>query len=266
MRELLLQKTTGNISREEKNHRVREYLQIWILKILFDREYFNTLAFVGGTALRVLYGLKRYSEDLDFNLTNKKGWSFAGMLKTIARELERGGLAVEITFKTDKNVNSGFVKFPGLLKELGLSDLAGQKLSIKLEVDANPPKGWKTAISPVSAAYVFAVKHYDLPSLYAGKLHACFYRPYTKGRDFYDLVWYLGKKIEPIFTLLNNSFRQTEKKNMHLDANNLRAFMRGQFEKVDFAKARKDVERFLEDKSETRLFDKKILLSMLEHR
>ena len=83
-------------------------------------------------------------------------------------------------------------------------------------MDTNPPKGGRTAETPLNKTYIFSVRHFDLPSMLATKLHACFYRKYTKGRDFYDLVWYLGRKVFPNLELLNNAIQQTEGKSRGL--------------------------------------------------
>jgi predicted nucleotidyltransferase component of viral defense system len=265
MQEVLLKKIEKAVSTEDKINKTREFLQILCLKIMFDRGVFDNLAFVGGTALRILYDLKRYSEDLDFSLILQKGYSFGNMLKELTYELEKNGLKVEATKKETKIVHSSMIKFPGLLNELRISDIKEQKLSIKLEIDTNPPKGWGLQTSPVTESFVFAVKHFDLPSLFATKLHACFFRRYIKGRDFYDLIWYLGKKVIPNFILLNNAIQQTEGPSHEIiDIKNLKDFMKRKLDKTDFKPVIKDVERFLENKSELKLLTKEYLLQMTD--
>jgi hypothetical protein len=138
-----------------------------------------------------------------------------------------------------------------------------QRVFIRLEIDTNPPSGWKTELSLVSEAFVFTILRFDLPSLYATKLHVCFFRRYIKGRDIYDLIWYLGKDLLPNFTLLNNAIEQTEGKNPALDRNNFKEFLISKIEKIDFAKAKRDVERFLVDKDELRLFNKELLINVI---
>lgn len=260
---LLLKAGMGRDDREKLNL-VREYLQRWILRIIFNQGMFEHIAFVGGTALRILYNLRRFSEDMDFSLIKSKGYSFSKLIEEIIRELRLNGLEVEHKCKGKNVVNGGFLKFPGLLKELGLSPLVGQKLSIKLEVDARPPKGWKTTVTPVTGEYLTVIQHYDLPSLFAGKLHAFFYRSYTKGRDIYDLIWYLGKQVEPNYLFLNNAVKQTRGIHPEINSNNIKFFIQKHIEKIDMEKARKDVGRFLEDENELKLFDKKLILRMIE--
>jgi predicted nucleotidyltransferase component of viral defense system len=264
MNELLQQRLAKGASDEEKLNKTREFLQILLLKIMFDRGAFDHLAFVGGTALRILYGLRRYSEDLDFSLVKKTGYNFKDLLHQLAYELKQYNMAVEVTSKENNIVHSSFLKFPGLLNEIGVSKIKGQKLSIKLEIDTNPPKGWHSQLTPVTESFVFAVNTFDLPSLYATKLHACFFRRFTKGRDFYDLIWYLGKKIEPNYILLNNAIKQTEKKDLKIGPGNFRDFLQDKLGQVDFKVVRRDVERFLEDKSELKLLDRQIILGMIK--
>jgi hypothetical protein len=248
---------------ETKIHLTREFLQLLILKIIYERDYFKNLAFVGGTALRFLYGLRRFSEDLDFSLINKTGYKFDGFLEKIAYELGKYGLSIEMKKSLKEPVQAAMVKFKDILYLLGLSRQKEQRLSIRLEIDSNPPGGWKTELSLITRHFVFTVLHFDISSLYATKIHACFFRKYIKGRDFYDLIWYLGKKITPNFELLNNALKQTEKRRVDLNAENFNDFLRERLAKIDFAKVRKDVERFIEDKNELKLLEKDAILKLL---
>lgn len=255
MIEILKQQFKPEMQADEKVNRVREFLQIAALKIIHDKGYFKNIAFVGGTALRVLYDLRRFSEDLDFSLVNKKDYDFSRLDSEILKELKLYGLDVEMRVKDAKTVQGAMLKFPGLLKKLGLSPLDEQKLSIRMEIDSNPPKGWGLEATIVNKYYLFNISHFDLPSMYATKLHACFFRKFIKGRDFYDLVWYIGKKVEPNFVLLNNAIHQTEGKDLRLNKTNFREFMIKKLDKIDFNDVRRDVERFLEDKNELALLD-----------
>lgn len=112
--------------------------------------------------------------------------------------------------------------------------------------------------------YVFTVTHYDLPSLFATKLHACFFRGFVKGRDFYDLLWYLGKKVKPNFELLGHAIEQTHPERSTVTEDNFKEFLEKGLRKVDFRKAQQDVDRFLEDKQELRLIDMEIFLLALK--
>lgn len=264
MIEVIKQQFTKEMTNEEKLNRARELIQILCLKILDEKKAFESLVFTGGTALRVIFGLRRFSEDLDFSLVKKGSQSFSMLNEELIKGLQLAGLEMESKSKAENTVHSIMLKFPGLLKELGISPLKSQKLSIKLEVDTNPPKGGHIQNRFIQKAFVFNVAHFDLPSMYATKLHACFYRTYAKGRDFYDFIWYVANKVKPNFVLLNNAIEQTQGKNPVIDEGNFKEFLLKGIERVDFKDARKDVERFLEDKGELRLFDANLIKSSIE--
>ncbi|MFZ5801208.1 MAG: nucleotidyl transferase AbiEii/AbiGii toxin family protein [Candidatus Omnitrophota bacterium] len=264
MIELIKKQLNEKMPDEEKLNRCREVLQIAALKMLYDKGFTNQLAFVGGTELRVLYDLRRFSEDLDFSLVKPEGYNFPKLVSSLTHEFGLYGLTVEAKPKEEKTVHSVFLKFRGLLKELGLAPLKAQVLSVKLEVDSNPPPGGKLTRSLVNKTYVFYLTHFDLPSSFATKLCACFFRKYIKGRDFYDLIWYVGRKIKPDFLLLNNAIAQTQKQNFGINESNFKEFVLERLKKVDFSQAKKDVERFLEDKTELKLFDYSLIKDSIE--
>ena len=259
MIETIKQRFKDGMSVNQKLNVTREFLQILCLKLMSEKKIFDQMAFVGGTSLRILFDLRRFSEDLDFSVIRKQKYSFDRLHKELSKSFHLYGLPFETKPRTKGNVHSMMMKFTGLLKELGLSELPEQKLSIKLEVDVNPPSGWKLTNTIVNKIYMFTVVHYDLPSLYAGKLHACFFRKFTKGRDFYDFVWYLSRKIVPNFTLLNNAIGQTEGKKSLVKKENFKVFLWENVKRVDFEYVKKDVERFLEDKNELKVFDPQVI-------
>jgi hypothetical protein len=150
------------------------------------------------------------------------------------------------------------------LQALNLAVLKNQKLSVKIEVDTNPPAGWRTDNFPINKTYLFSVLTFDLSSMFAAKLHACFFRKYTKGRDFYDLVWYLSKNVRPNIKLLNNAIFQTERKNYNITEDNLADFIYERLGRIDFSAAKKDVEAFLFNPDEIGLIDKKFIKSLLK--
>jgi len=239
-------------SNEEKLHLTREFLQNVILKILSENNGFLSMAFIGGTALRILFGVKRYSEDLDFSLHDKSKYDFIKILEKIKKELELMNFQVELKYK-QKTVDSCFISFSNLLYLLGISMIPSQKLSIKLEIDTNPPSGYFMQTTILKNEFMFSVKHYDLPSLMAGKLHAVFCRKFVKGRDYYDLFWYLQQKVKPNFVLFNNALQQTEKKFIVVNELNWKKLLLEKLEKVDFKYIQNDIENFLIYSAEKRL-------------
>ncbi len=190
----------------------REYLQARILGSLQKSGAMIPLAFHGGTALRFLFSHGRYSEDLDFALEgNRKSYDFRGYLNAIRSDLTSEGYPVEIKANDQKTVHSAFIRFPGLLHEMGLSPMRNEVLAVKLEVDTHPPQGAGLTTTVVRRFVILQLHHHDKASLLSGKLHAILQRPYLKGRDIYDLLWYLSDPTwpEPNLLLLNNALAQT---------------------------------------------------------
>jgi predicted nucleotidyltransferase component of viral defense system len=263
MMDIIRKAVQTGATNEEKINQLREFLQILLLRIVFDRGYFKNLSFVGGTALRLLYDLRRFSEDLDFSLINSRHYQFKRFVHDLITSLEQYGLQADITTKDQIAVQRIDVRFKNILQELGLSAIESQKNFVRLEIDSNPPAGWTSQVSLINRVYVFTVTHFDLASMYALKVHACFYRTYIKGRDYYDLIWYLGKKIEPNYDLLNNAIMRTEHTRPNINQDTFKNFLRYKIQNIDFKKIRKDVERFLEDKSELQLFDQELMLTII---
>jgi predicted nucleotidyltransferase component of viral defense system len=265
MHEILKSKLAqhGGDKSQQYNY-LREYLQLLILKILDEKGYFRHVAFVGGTALRILYDLNRFSEDLDFCLIDKKNFNFKEMLQVVKKELLQYHFQVDIAAKDHKNVASAFIKFNQLLSEFNLSPHASQKLSIKLEVDCRPPEGFKTEFTMLNKEFLIAINHYDLPSLFAGKLHAILYRAYIKGRDYYDLIWFIGRKVAPNYILLNHAIEQTEHVKIELSKEKLSELLQQRIAAIDFKKIQNDIEPFLADAKELRYFNQDYFLKLIK--
>ncbi len=245
---------------------VREYLQARILESLQHEGLFLRWAFLGGTALRFLYGIPRFSEDLDFSLLVPG--EDAGLRSAIARvrrDLELEGHRIECKVSESRTVASALVKFPGLPHDLGLSPHASQTLSIRVEVDTNPPAGAGIETTVVRRHVTLHLCHYDKPSLLAGKLHAILSRPWAKGRDLYDLGWYLADRTWPApnLALLNAALAQTGWKGRRLTPKTWRQAVRRRLEVVDWPKARADVRPFLERERDLDLVSPAVLISLL---
>jgi len=228
---------------------VREYLQARVLESLQDTGAFLRWAFVGGTALRFLFSLPRFSEDLDFSLIKPgEDAGFRTALNEVKRALSLEGYRIEIKVNEQRSVASAWIRFAGLPHELGLSPHPAQILSIKVETDTRPPLGAGIATSIVRRHVTLNLCHHDKPSLLAGKLHAVLSRAWTKGRDLYDLVWYLADRTWPApnLTLLNAALAQTGWQGPVMTASNWRDELRRRIEALDWERARADVLPFLE--------------------
>ena len=228
---------------------MREYLQARILAELQAKGAMIPLAFHGGTALRFLYQLPRFSEDLDFALERPgRGFDFLRYLEAIKAELTLEGYQVATKYAVEKVVHSAFLSFPGLLFEFGLSPHPDQNFSIKLEVDTHPPQGAGLNTSLIRHRELFLnLQHHDKASLLAGKTHAILQRPYLKGRDIFDLAWYLSDRTwpEPNFQMLNNALAQTGWEGPVLNEKNWKRVLLQHLSTQNIQNAQQDVEPFL---------------------
>lgn len=263
MKDLLRQKLAVFGSRENKLNFAREFLQELILQIIDRKGYFKNLAFVGGTALRTIYDLPRFSEDLDFSLVNAEGFTFKRMLVELRKELELSGFAVEEALGKEKTLQSDFIKFKGLPYDLGLSEHKNEKIFIKLEIDVLPPPGFVSEIIMINKNFLFKVRCYELPSLFAGKLHAVLFRKYTKGRDYYDLLWFMTRKTPVNYELLTNAAAQTEKEALTMNREELKRLIAAKIDHADFSHIRSDVRSFLAKKEEIEYFRREYFLAAL---
>ena len=247
----------------------REYLQARVLQALQDDGVFLRWAFLGGTALRFLYRIPRYSEDLDFSLINPAdACRFEDVLKKIKTLFEAENYTIEIKVSSPKTVMSAFLKFPGLLYEMGISPHHNEALSIKFEIDTNPPLGADTTTTIVRRFVTVNVTHYDKSSLLAGKLHAILSRNYTKGRDLYDLIWYLSDRTwpDPNLLLLNAALKQSAWEGGKINNDNLKGILSHRMEELQWAKVKDDLSPFLERPQELELVTKENCLKLISEK
>jgi len=238
----------------EEEQALREITQEVVLAALGRTDFFARAAFHGGTCLRIFHSLPRFSEDLDFALgESDEGFRLGPYLETVADELTAYGYAMEIDERSKSGaVRAGFLKDDSLggLLRLGYSPSTGplRKIRIKLEVDTHPPDGAHYDMPILDFPFAAAVRIFDLPSLLAGKIHALLCRPYTKGRDWYDFIWYSARKIAINHNLLGSALDQLglwAGQGLAIDnawcARELEAAIR----RLDIGRAREDVRRFV---------------------
>lgn len=266
MKDYLAELVRNNPTPAHGRNVAREYLQARILGALQRAGAMIPLAFHGGTALRFLYASARYSEDLDFALEKDKSrYDFRAYLQAIKAELPAEGYAVELKVHDKKVVHSAFVRFPGLLYDLGLSSHPREVLAIKIEVDTNPPAGAVLTTSVVRRHITLQLQHHDRASMLAGKLHALLQRSHLKGRDLYDLLWYLSDPDWPApnLILLNNALQQTAWKGKPLSKDNWRTAVRQRLQTVEWQRVVDDVRPFLEPGVDPELLTRDNLLRVL---
>ncbi len=211
MKDQLLQLAT-KAPPEARRNLAREYLQCTLLRTLQERSDQRDLAFCGGTALRLLHDLARFSEDLDFvGLAETTPESAEAIFIAIKAGCLSAGYDLKVKLRKPSSVASAMFRFEGLPAELGLTADARLALSVKMEIDCRPPAGAEVETTLIHRFFPIAIRHHDLPSLFAGKLHALLARPWSKGRDWYDLVWYLTAQrgLVPNRKLLSAALEQT---------------------------------------------------------
>ena len=242
----LVQQTNSSL---EGRNLAREYLQARILAALQRCGAMIPLAFHGGTALRFLFSHGRYSEDLDFALEgNRQNYDFRSYLQAIRSELTLEGYQVELKVNDQKTVQNAFVRFPGLLFELDLSPQRSETLAVKIEIDTNPPQGAGLSTTIVRRFVVLQLHHHDKASLLSGKLHAILQHSFTKGRDIYDLLWYLSDSTwpPPNLVLLNNALAQTNWAGSMQTENNWKEQVRAHLQNLNWSGIVNDVRPFVE--------------------
>ncbi|PIP15933.1 MAG: hypothetical protein COX46_04685 [bacterium (Candidatus Ratteibacteria) CG23_combo_of_CG06-09_8_20_14_all_48_7] len=235
--------------------------------MLHEKGTFRLTAFLGGTALRFLYNLPRFSEDLDFSMVKKSaGYSFPDIIGRIKEEFTLAGYNLSVSYNDKKIVQHAFFKFRDLMYETGISPLKEQNFSIKIEIDTNPPRGAVLKTEIVNKYFPMAFLSYDLPSLFAGKIHAILNRKYTKGRDLFDLGWYLSrwKDLSPNITLLQNGLVQTDWKERFPTREDWRRYLYDVVEKVDWKRVANDVTSFLENPADLNIFTRENILHLIQ--
>ncbi|MBI2343382.1 MAG: nucleotidyl transferase AbiEii/AbiGii toxin family protein [Deltaproteobacteria bacterium] len=230
---------------------VREYLQVLVLKIMFQHKAGAALSFMGGTCLRICYDFKRYSEDLDFSLdAPQRPYDFARLMQQVQTTLEHRGFTVDLTHHDEKIVQKAFFRFQEFQQMLHLRQFrTEQKLHIKIEVDVQPPpvdEDDRESFFVTRFQEIFPILKHTLSTLFAGKLLAIFDRPYARGRDYYDLMWYLSQKTPINLPYLNRAV----KRQPFVSETDVFAALTEKIRAVNPALILKDIDRFLEDPSE----------------
>lgn len=233
---------------------VREYLQVLILKAIYQSKYGAGLCFIGGTCLRICYDLKRFSEDLDFSLDRKvKNYSFDELNEIIVSFLKNTDFDVDVNVKENKVVQKSFIRVNKVLHVFGLSPLKDQKLHVKLEIDTNPVKIRDKEVQTFFVTKfneMFPILMHTDDTLFAGKICAVLNRAYTKGRDFYDLLWYLNQKKNINVSYLNRALKQSGVGVSFRDGADVMKAVGKKVNEVDINDVLRDIDRFLEDSTE----------------
>lgn len=248
---------------------LKEVFQEIALLGLYQGGFFEKAAFYGGTALRILHGLPRFSEDLDFTLLEKNdNFDIEQYFSSIVDEFEALGIKIDIAKKEKKNfasdITSAFLKNGTSIHTLKIeaNDLgnilegihSGKKLKIKFEVDINPPLKFQTESKTLLLPKTFNVITMTLPNLYAGKMHAVLCRKWAsrvKGRDWYDFEWYVKNKTALNLEHLQERMYESGDlaKDIKLSEELFKELMYKRIDELDVEAAIKEVSPFIKDKS-----------------
>ncbi len=264
---------------EETLAAMREIMQEIALAALSRTDFFKKAAFYGGTALRIFHGLDRYSEDLDFSLLQTDpSFSLTPYFSAITEEFEALGIRVSIREK-DKRVKtpieSAFLKSETLWQELVLEDIVVQhgissnkSVKIKIEIDRVPPLGFETEEKLLVKPFSFYVNCFSLSSLFAGKLHALLFRKWknrVKGRDWYDMEWYIRKGIPlnvPHFLV-----RAAETSNWQKETTNkeqILNLLKDKINNVSFDAVKNDVRKFIRNDEQLKIWNANYFNDLVE--
>lgn len=250
---------------DDYKNALKEILQEIALLGLFRANFFDVAAFYGGTALRIFYGLDRFSEDIDFSLIKKtENFDITPYCDFMRDEMAAFGFEAEVTKKVkavDSNIESAFIKTDTLINLLKIEAITppvpgigkNELIKIKLEIDIKPPAGADYEVKYLLMPIPFHVRLYSAPSLFAGKIHAILCRDWksgrVKGRDLYDFVWYLSRSIPVNMYHLEERLKQTGhlKKDDKLTPQVTKQLLEDKFSFLNFEQAKMDVIPFIKD-------------------
>ncbi len=266
-------------NREQANQALREIMQEIALAGLQRSGFFEKAAFYGGTALRIFHQLDRFSEDLDFSLLESdEHFSLNHYLNGVVDEFAAMGMKVSIVekIKTQKtNVDSAFLKSDTVWTELNLENILPEmhvsgnvSIKIKIEIDTAPPPGFLTEEKLLLKPFSFYVRCYQLPDLFAGKIHALLFRKWkqrVKGRDWYDMEWYIRKGVRLNKThFIQRAIDSNDLSTNEMSNEEFLELLRVKIESTSINAIKEDVVRFIDDENKLSIWSKQYFLDLIE--
>jgi hypothetical protein len=262
----------------EAHAALREIMQEVALAGLYRADFFEKAAFYGGTALRIFHKLDRFSEDLDFSLLQvNPHFKLDRYLQSVQAEFESLGMKVSIKEKqkpSESQIESAFLKVETIWKELVLEDLPfiglnqPANLKIKLEVDTVPPPGFRTEEKLLLRPFSFYVKCFKLPFLFSGKMHALLFRKWknnVKGRDWYDLEWYVKNKTPlNLEHFISRAHASNDLPATTFTEIELHQLLATRINSVDFEKVKADAIRFIPDRGKLNIWSARYFHDLAE--
>ncbi len=264
---------------QDTEQALREIMQEIALAGLYRANFFKHAAFYGGTALRIFHELNRFSEDLDFSLLKKDmDFEFDVYFKSIVDEFQALGIKVSLNQKIKSSIStidSAFLKSDTLWSELIFEDTIPQiKLStkpsikIKLEIDTNPPLQFGTENKLLTRPFSFYVNCFTISDLFAGKMHALLFRKWTirvKGRDWYDMEWYIKKGVKLNLThFCQRAIESGDWSQESMTKNQLHDLLETKINSIDIDRVKQDVIRFIANPQDLAIWSREYFLQMCE--
>lgn len=276
----MLEKYEINNEQDEINA-MKEIIQEIVLSGLSRGRFFDEAAFYGGTALRIFYGLDRFSEDLDFALIKPNiNFDLSKYFTFIENEVKSYGLNLVVNKKEKgeySNITSAFLKGDTMEHVLlfftdnnhQTNNKVLKDIKIKFEVDINPPAGANYELKYQLLPSPYQIRLYDLPSLFAGKIHAILCRKWnlrTKGRDLYDYVFFLSLNTKVNIDLVKNKLIESKyiKESDSFNVDILRELLKEKFKEINYDNAREDVKPFIKNISSLDLWSKEFFISITD--
>ena len=239
----------------EQENVLQELLQHYVLSSLSRAGLFSKAMFHGGTCLRIVCGMNRFSEDLDFLLKQPNpNFRWQGYLESVRKDCAQEGIPFEVQDKSQAGtaVQKAFLKTDSIGKilvlDLPFERYHARKIRIKLEIDTNPPAGSTFTTSYITFPVTAPLTTQSLESGFALKLHALLCRSYVKGRDWYDFVWYAARKTRPDLDLLRHALHQQGPwagQQITVTMRWVQENMEAAIRRIDWTATRDDVQRFL---------------------
>lgn len=268
-------KSYNAISKQEELSALKEIYQEIALAGLARSDFFKEAAFQGGTALRIVHHLNRFSEDLDFVLLKPSElFEWHSYLKAIELEFNSFGVTLELKERKEAKgaIKTAFLKEDSFARILELTydrlPSDEQKITIKLEIDTRPPEGSNFENAFLTYPYPFSILIQDLPSLFASKCHALLCRKYEKGRDWFDFLWYLSRKTPINHLLLKSALHQAgpyKGQGIAISKKWVSEQLETKITNLDWKAAKRDIENFLrpEERKFVESWSKELFLSQI---
>jgi len=257
-------------TKEDRQNAVHEVMQQICLAGLNRAGFFDKAAFYGGTCLRIFYSLPRFSEDMDFSLTEVDDkFNLENYFEAIINEFTLLGREVQIQKKEksqDTQIESAFLKDNTDIVNIRFQ--TEPSLKIKIEVDKVPPLKFNTEHKLLLLPFSFMTRCFTLPGLFAGKIHALMFRKWrnrVKGRDWYDFEWYIRNNVQLDFNHFKERVIQSEGNEFeNLTPDQFKQLLKEKISSTKIEMVTDDVRRFVINPQELEIWSTSYFLQLTD--